>query len=47
MNIDLSQKNALVGGSTQGIGKATAMELALLGANVTLLAATKLRCGRC
>ena len=38
MNIDLSNKNALVCGSTQGIGKATAMELAELGANVTLLA---------
>lgn len=38
MNLSLSGKNALVGGSTQGIGKAAAIELALLGANVTLLA---------
>ena len=38
MNLDLKNKRALVGGSTQGIGKAVAMELALLGANVTLLA---------
>jgi 3-oxoacyl-[acyl-carrier protein] reductase len=38
MNLDLSQKNALVCGSTQGIGKATAVELALLGANVVLVA---------
>lgn len=36
MNIDLSSKNALVCGSSQGIGKACAIELALLGANVTL-----------
>ncbi len=38
MNIDLKNKNALVCGSTQGIGKATAMALAELGANVTLIA---------
>ena len=38
MNLDLTGKRALVCGSTQGIGKATAIELALLGANVTLLA---------
>lgn len=38
MNLSLSNKNALVGGSTQGIGRAAAIELALLGANVTLLA---------
>ncbi len=38
MNLDLTQKTALVCGSTQGIGKATAVELALLGANVTLMA---------
>lgn len=38
MNLDLTGKTAIVGGSTQGIGKATAIELALLGANVTLLA---------
>ncbi len=38
MNLDLHQKNALVCGSSQGIGRAAAMELAELGANVTLLA---------
>ncbi len=38
MNLDLSGKNALVCGSTQGIGKAVALELAQLGANVILLA---------
>jgi 3-oxoacyl-[acyl-carrier protein] reductase len=38
MNLDLTGKNALVCGSTQGIGKAVALELALMGANVTLLA---------
>ena len=38
MNLDLSGKKALVCGSTQGIGKATAKELASLGASVILLA---------
>jgi 3-oxoacyl-[acyl-carrier protein] reductase len=38
MNLDLTGKHALVCGSTQGIGKAAAVELALLGANVTLVA---------
>ena len=38
MNLNLSGRNALVCGSTQGIGKAAAIELAMLGANVTLLA---------
>lgn len=38
MNIDLTGKRALVCGSTQGIGRAAANELARLGANVTLLA---------
>lgn len=38
MNLDLKGKNALVCGSTQGIGKASALELAALGANVTLVA---------
>jgi 3-oxoacyl-[acyl-carrier protein] reductase len=37
MNLDLRGKRAVVGGSTQGIGKASAIELALLGATVTLL----------
>lgn len=41
MNTDLTGKNALVCGSTQGIGLASAQELALLGANVTLLARNK------
>lgn len=38
MNLDLSGKRAVVCGSTQGIGKASAIELALLGADVTLVA---------
>ncbi len=38
MDLNLKGKNALVCGSTQGIGKATAIELATLGATVTLLA---------
>lgn len=38
MNTDLSGKRALVCGSTQGIGKATALMLSQLGASVTLLA---------
>ena len=38
MNLGLENKNALVCGSTQGIGKASAMALAREGANVTLLA---------
>jgi len=38
MNINLQGKSAIVCGSTQGIGKAIAIELALLGANVTLFA---------
>jgi 3-oxoacyl-[acyl-carrier protein] reductase len=38
MNLDLSGKTAIVCGSTQGIGKAAAIELSLLGANVTLVA---------
>src|SRR6188768_1450735 len=38
MNLDLKGKRAVVCGSTQGIGKASAIELALLGASVTLLA---------
>lgn len=37
MDLQLSGKNALVCGSTAGIGLASAIELALLGANVTLL----------
>ncbi len=38
MNIDLKGKKALVCGSTQGIGKATALELASNGASIVLLA---------
>lgn len=38
MNLDLTNKNALVCGSTQGLGRASAIELALLGANITLVA---------
>ena len=38
MNLDLQDKNALVCGSTQGIGKATAIALATEGASVTLIA---------
>jgi len=38
MDLKLNGKNALVCGSSKGIGKASAIELALLGANVTLVA---------
>lgn len=38
MNLNLNNKNALVCGSSQGIGKATALALAKEGANVTLVA---------
>lgn len=38
MNLSLKQKNAVVCGSTQGIGLAIAKELALLGAHCTLVA---------
>lgn len=38
MNLSLKNKTALVCGSTQGIGKAAAIELANMGANVILLA---------
>jgi 3-oxoacyl-[acyl-carrier protein] reductase len=38
MNLNLQNKRAIVCGSTQGIGKAIAVELAQLGANVTLAA---------
>jgi 3-oxoacyl-[acyl-carrier protein] reductase len=37
MNLDLKGKNAFVGGSSKGIGKAAAFELAKLGANITLV----------
>jgi len=41
MNLDLTGKVAVVCGSTQGIGKTTAMELANMGANVVLVARNK------
>lgn len=41
MNLQLKNKNALVCGSTQGIGKAAAILLAEEGANVTLIARNK------
>lgn len=37
MNLDLNGKNAFIGGSSKGIGKAVAIELARLGANITLV----------
>lgn len=37
MNLDFTKKNALVCGSTAGIGKATALILANLGAEITLV----------
>ncbi len=43
MNLSLEGKNALVCGSTQGIGKAAAIELAMLGANVILLARNEVK----
>ena len=38
MNLNIQNKNALVCGSTQGIGKASAISLATEGVNVTLIA---------
>jgi 3-oxoacyl-[acyl-carrier protein] reductase len=38
MDLTLRGKNALVGGSSKGIGKAAAFELARMGANITLIA---------
>jgi 3-oxoacyl-[acyl-carrier protein] reductase len=38
MNLDLTGKKAIVCGSTQGIGKAVALELAQMGASVVLVA---------
>lgn len=41
MNLDLAGKHALVCGGSQGIGRAAALELAQLGADVTLLARSR------
>jgi len=41
MDLNLKNKNAIVCGSTQGIGEASAIELAKLGANITLIARNK------
>ncbi len=38
MDLDLKGKTAVVCGSTQGLGYASAVELALLGANIVLMA---------
>ncbi len=38
MDLNLTEKTALVAGSTQGIGKATAIELAGMGARIVLVA---------
>jgi len=43
MNLNLKGKTALVCGSSQGIGKAAAIELALLGANVVLFARNEIK----
>ena len=43
MDLNLKGKRALVCGSTQGIGKASAIELALLGASVTLMARDEIK----
>ena len=43
MDIDLTGKTAVVCGSTQGLGYASALELALLGCNVVLMARDETR----
>ncbi len=41
MNLDLTGKHALVCGGSQGIGRAAAMEMAALGADITILSRTR------
>lgn len=43
MELSLAGKRAVVCGSTQGIGKASAMELAALGASITLVSRDKVK----
>jgi 3-oxoacyl-[acyl-carrier protein] reductase len=43
MTISFENRNALVGGSTQGLGKAIAIQLAKCGANVTLMARNEVK----
>jgi 3-oxoacyl-[acyl-carrier protein] reductase len=43
MDLNLRGKRAIVCGSTQGIGKAAAIELALLGADVTLISRDEIK----
>jgi len=43
LNLDLTNKNALVGGGSKGLGNATAVELAKLGANITLVSRSEER----
>jgi 3-oxoacyl-[acyl-carrier protein] reductase len=43
MELSLAGKRAVVCGSTQGIGKASALELAALGASITLVSRDKLK----
>lgn len=47
MNTDLTKKTALVCGSTQGIGLAAAKEIALLGANIVLMARNESKLQEC
>ncbi len=43
MNLDLSGKTALVCGSTQGLGYASAVELALMGCSIVLMARNEVK----
>jgi 3-oxoacyl-[acyl-carrier protein] reductase len=43
MQLDLSGRHALVGGGSQGIGRAAALELATLGADVTVIGRDRAR----